>query len=163
MKILTYIFSIILLLTISNELFGQDYHTKEMEYDGAIVEVTRDIDTQYWGTYIQSGKYKTQYAINVNGESFFLKQTLVDPLSLEYSWEHSNKELIDWGVLVKDGKIVTHEVNDYVDGEMKSYEAMVFIYKNHKTGETMDLYLYDDNGLVTLGYAQKINDFANNR
>lgn len=163
MKSVATIFSFLLFLTMTVSLLGQDLSTKEMEHNGEIVEVTRDLDSEYWGVYTKGGKNKWQYALHVNGESYFLKESLVDPLSLEYSFEYANKELIDWGVLVEDGKIVTEHVSEYVDGNMKSYEAMVFIYKNHKTGEVLDLYLYQENGHMTLGYAQKINDLANNR
>lgn len=163
MKLVTTIVNLFLFLTMTVQLLGQELSTKEMEYNGKIVEVTRDIDADFWGIYTKGGKNKWQYAIQVNGESYFLKETLVDPLSLEYSFEYANKELIDWGVLLKDGKVVTEEVMEYVDGNIKSYEAMVFIYKNHKTGETKDLYWYKENGQMTLGYAQKINDLVNNR
>lgn len=163
MKLVTTIFNLFLFLAMTVQLWGQELSTKEIEYNGKIVEVTRDIDPEFWGVYTKTGKNKWQYAIQVNGESYFLKETLVDPLSLEYSFEYANKELIDWGVLLKDGKIVTEEVMEYVDGSIKSYEAMVFIYKNHKTGETKDLYWYKENGLMTLGYAQKMNDLVNNR
>jgi len=141
-----------------NQLAAQDLHTFALSLDGEEVKVTQDIDSRFMGYYLkEEGKKQWKYGLFDSEGSFYFTQTLSDPFNNEYDWDASKKTKIKWGVLVEDGKVVERPVQEYKNGQMTTYKAMVLVYQLDDTNETRDVLLYEKNGAFHLESTTKVN------
>ena len=155
--------SLILMLgfvILSAGLSAQDA-TPTMKFEGKEVAVSRDLDARYMGVYVKNeGKRKWQYGLRVEGaESFYLEQQ-ADDKALRFEWDLDNKQVINWGLMLRDGEPVTITISEVEAGQMKSYQAQIVLIENTVTGKVEALHLYESEGQIFLGYAKKVNEVA---
>jgi len=137
----------------------------EVEYNDEKVLLTQDIDERFLGTYIQSeGKRKLLYKLDkVGAESYFIAQTYSSN-DTPFAWNVNDKQNLEWGALLQDGKPAYMQVKEFGNGEMKTYTGLVIIYKDLKTQKYKDMLLYEVNGTLLLGgLATKVSEIVSNQ
>lgn len=162
MKYYLTIFTVIALFLMSEQIKAQDntVATFSLENDGKQVVLTQDIETNFLGMYTKNkGDKKWSFGLDRNGNSFFFAQTLSDPFNNKYDWDESQRQSMHWGVLVEDGKVVKKKVQEYKNGVLQSFDAMI-LYYTLETGEVFDVLLYENDGEYFLESANKESNVA---
>jgi len=133
-----------------------------MQYEGEMVEATRDIPSTFFGNYMKKNDadgwmFSLQYE---DTHSYFLTADRTDPLAEEYTWHLEDRKPIQWGVLVRNGQVAQSYVYKLEQGQTKKYEAMVFLYQNADSGEYDYKTFYQKEGQFYLDDAEKNNDIT---
>ena len=115
--------------------------TNTMEINENSVTVTKDIDSRFLGLYTQ----------NLKGEQ------------VHYHLAMEDSEGFNWGALVVDNNIVETEVMEYANGSMISYVAYTIYFEDKDSNEKGELMLYELDGKIYLGKAQKVEAVADHR
>ncbi|MCP4443642.1 MAG: hypothetical protein GY810_32460 [Aureispira sp.] len=159
MKVL--FFSLVFIFSISL-LHGQSLETFEIEMNGEKSEITQTIESQWTGLYIQTrGKKRWQLTIAAENATY-LEQIVENPRESKFDWDLTQTQAITWGVLTKDGQIYYEKIDEYIDGQMLSYDAMVFIYKSENDEKPHRQHLYEKDGQIYLGGAEKVQAQVSN-
>jgi hypothetical protein len=134
--------------------------TFTLDKNGEQVIVTQDIETNFLGMYTKTGgNKKWSFGLDRNGNSFYFAQTLSDPFNKKYDWDETQRKPMHWGVLVENGEVVKKKVQEYKNGELYVFEAMI-LYYTVATGETYDVLLYENDGEYFLESAMKESNVA---
>lgn len=143
-------------------IHAQSLEKFEIEVNGEMAQVTQTIDSYWNGLYIQThGKKRWQMTISPDNASY-LEQIVENPRDTKFKWDLTNTRDLTWGVLTKDDKIYYEQVDEYIDGKVISYDAMVFIYKTENGTKAYSHHLYEKDGQIYLGGAEKVQAQVSN-
>lgn len=148
------------LLGLQTKAQNTSISTFPLDKNGAQVELTQDIETNFLGMYTKNkGDKKWSFGLDRNGNSFYFAQTLSDPFNNKYDWDESQRKPMHWGVLVENGEVVKKTVQEYKDGKLQRFDAMI-LYYTLDTGEVFDVLLYENDGEYFLESANKESNVA---
>lgn len=149
---------------ISSLILGQTYAQApssdlfQLEYEGEQVYATAQVDQRYMGEYTQSkGRTDQHFMIKISdGESYVIRKS--DP---EKSWDLESRKEIDWGLLCNaEGKPLVLKLQEFSDGAMHTYPAMIFVYKTTEERAYASKMLSLRNGQLFLDEAPKVDTVA---
>ena len=129
-----------------------------LEYDGEPAFASQSIESRYLGEYIhEKGKTEYQFFIKIDAEeSYLLKKS-----DKATDWDLNGRIEIDWAFLSDaSGKPLVYKMQEYADGEMQSFPAMVFLYRERGTEKYSTKMLSLRNGNLFLDDAPKQNSVA---
>jgi len=108
-----------------------------VEYDGSTNYATNQIETKFMGEYaFDKGKPEQHFMFKIEATGGSVTTRSKDPFGKDPYWNESNKKRIEWLFLSDaNGKATVLKVQEFSDGEMKTYPAMVFLYRYE--GETI--------------------------
>lgn len=149
---------------ISSLILGQIYAQApspdlfQLEYEGEQVYATAQVDQRYMGEYTQSkGKVNQHFMIKISdGESYIIRKS-----DSNKSWDLESREELDWGLLCNaEGKPLVLKLQEFSDGSMHTYPAMIFVYKTSEEGGYVSKTLSLRNGALFLDEAPKVDAVA---
>lgn len=159
MKNINTLFGLLLgLLLMTNTSFAQNVLT--MEFEGEEVTATQEIPEQFLGRYIQDSKTeKIQFAISTEAtESFLLEQVSING---EFpGWNPDRKKAIEWGIMTEGGEIAFFALNEFKNGSLVNYEAMILLIRDLTTDKYSYYNLYERDGQLYIDHAIKVEETA---
>jgi hypothetical protein len=133
-----------------------------IEYDGSTTYATNKIEPRFMGEYVfDKGKSEQHFILKIDASAGTVTTRNKDPFAKDAYWDANNKKRIEWLFLSDaNGKPVVMKVQEFSDGEMKNYPAMVFLYRYE--GETIyhTKMLTQRDGNLFLDEAVKQNNVA---
>lgn len=129
-----------------------------LEYDGEAAFASKRIETRYMGEYIHDkGKTAHQFFIKIDKEESYVLQKTEDA----NSWDVSKRKEIEWAFLSDaEGKPLVLKMQEYADGQMQNFPAMVFLYREVGTEDYSSKMLSLRNGNLFLDEAPKQSSVA---
>jgi hypothetical protein len=154
---------IVYTLLISCFILGQTYAQPsqeifQLEYEGEQTYASSQVEDRYLGEYIQSkGNSQQQFYIKISaGESYLLTKTEEDG-----SWDLESRQELEWGFISNaEGKPIVLKFQEFSDGAMHTYPAMIFVYKTSGEQGYSSKMLSLRNGALFLDEAPKVNAVA---
>lgn len=150
---LTYTFLISCLIL--GQLYGQLPNTIfELEYEGEPSYATTAIEDRYLGEYIQNkGKSQQHFFIKISQQESYLLSKNEE----NNNWDLESRKELSWGILSDaNGKPLVLKFQEYSDGSMHVYPAMIFVYKTSEEGGYSSKMLTLRNGALYLDEAPKV-------
>ena len=129
-----------------------------LEYDGEAAFASQSIETRYLGEYVHDkGSSEYQFFIKIDPEDSYLLQKEDN----DNDWDINKRKEIDWAFLSdSSGKPLVYKMQEYANGEMQTFPAMVFLYREAGTGKYETKMLSLRNGNLFLDDAPKQDSVA---
>lgn len=152
------VYTILTLLFLSLQVVGQSEEVFVVEYDGESTFATRNIETRYQGEYVlDKGKAHQHFILKIDPNDGYM----MNRSTSEQQWDNSSRKEIECAFICsKDGKPAVIKMQEFSDGEMKTYPAMIFLFKTAEEKTYQSKILSLRNGSLYLDEAQKMEAVA---
>ncbi len=139
-------------------LIGQASEVFQLQYEGETAYATQQVDARYLGEYIQNkGLTSQHFLIKISSKESYLLTKNAEASA----WDLESRQELRWGILCnEEGEPLVYKLQEFADGKMQQYPAMVFVYKNSTATGYDSKMLSLRNGSLYLDEAPKVEAIA---